>query len=150
MPIFNQHFYDGRVVTTDHIESYRLALRTQFQHLVASEDRFKLLRQEVSEVTRHITNGVRDIITKDKRIRNLVLNQGAVPLGTWTIALDTMATYSLPALQSKIAEMKQELEHGKVEGFPATMFLFNKPTFTTFEPFYTLLFDLIEGEQTVK
>ena len=103
-----------------------------------------LLRQEVVAITRHITDGVRDLITRDKRIHNLVLNQGAVPLGTWSVALDTLAEHSISSIKQKIAEMQRDLEHGRVEGFPATMFLFGKPTFTTFAPFYELVFSLAE------
>ena len=40
--------------------------------------------------------------------------------------------------------MKRELEQGKIEGFPATMFLARKPTFTTLEGFYDVIFDLAE------
>ena len=46
----------------------------------------------------------------------------------------------MPELESKVSEMKYELEHGKVEGFPGTMFLFGKPTFNDFEDFYTVVF----------
>lgn len=143
MAVFNKRFYelgDKKIVLDT--EGYRQALQQSLNQTHSTDEQIRLLRQEVVEITRHITDGIRDLVEHDKHIRNLVLNQGAVPLATWAEALDTLAEHSMPALKQKIAEMQRDLEHGKVEGFPGTMFLHRKPTFTTLEGFYKVVFEL--------
>lgn len=143
MAIFDKRFYeleDKKTVLDT--EGYQQALQQSLNQTHSIDEQIRLLRQEVVEITHHITDGIRDLVEHDKHIRNLVLNQGAVPLATWAESLDTLAEYSMPALKQKIAEMQRDLEHGKVEGFPGTMFLHRKPTFTTLEGFYNVVFEL--------
>src|SRR5574340_1845615 len=144
MPIFNQLFYELKDKTCLDIASYRAALLDALSKCASSTDRDRLLRQEVVEITRHITEGIRDLVKHEKRIRHIVLDLGAVPLATWAEALDSLAEHSMPALKFKIAEMQQELEHGRIEGFPGTMALYGKPTFATFEGFYQVVFEQAE------
>jgi len=44
-------------------------------------------------------------------------------------------------LKQKVDEMRRDLEQGKVEGFIGTMFLYGKPTFSTLENFYEIVFE---------
>lgn len=142
MPIFDKHFYQLGDKNYLDIDGYRTTFQSAFYQYGSSFERDRLLRQEAVEITHHITDGIRDLVEHNRHVRHLVLNLGAVPLATWAEALDTLAQYSIPALQQKIAEMQRDLEHGKVEGFPGTMFLYHKPTFTTLEPFYKVVFEL--------
>lgn len=75
-------------------------------------------------------------------MRDLVLNKGVIPLATWTDYLKELAHQSLTRLRDKIEEMQRELEQGQIGGFPGTMFLYNKPTFVTFDGFYRTIFNL--------
>ena len=131
MTVFNSRFYQFGLNHLD-VEGYKTALANALALCVSDSERDLLLRQEVIEITRHITDGIRDLIKHDRRIRDLVLNQGAVPLATWAKSLDTLAQHSMPVLRQKIQEMERDLEHGRVEGFPGTMALHQKPTFTAF------------------
>lgn len=107
------------------------------------------MRQEAVEITRHVTDGIRDLVKHDKRIRHLVLDLGAVPLATWAEALDTLAEHSMPILKQKITEMRRDIEQGRIEGFPGTMVLYGKPTFATFEDFYRIVFEQAERLETL-
>ena len=40
--------------------------------------------------------------------------------------------------------MKHELENGKVEGLPATLFIARKPSFTTLDGFFNIIFELAD------
>ncbi|MGC1375364.1 MAG: hypothetical protein WA821_04020 [Anaerolineales bacterium] len=105
------------------------------------DEREIILRQEAIEMTRHVTEGIRDLVKHNKHIHHLVLDLGAVPLATWSDALDALAGSSLLALKQKVGEMRRDLEQGKVEGFTGTMFLYGKPTFATLENFYAIVFE---------
>jgi hypothetical protein len=41
-------------------------------------------------------------------------------------------------------QLRRDLEHGKIEGFPGTMLLHGKPTFATLEGFYQVVFEQAE------
>jgi hypothetical protein len=144
MPIFDTSYYSLENEQHFDTDRYRTALDDELGKPITKDEKASILQSEAIEITRHITDGIRDLIKQDKRIRNLVLNQGAVPLATWTESLDKMATFSLSHLRNKILEMKQDLENGKVEGFPATLFFFKKPSFTTLEDFYQIVFEIAE------
>jgi hypothetical protein len=144
MPVFEKRFYSLGDKSNLDIDGYRAALLSALSQCISFADRDKLLRQEAVEITRHVTDGIRDLIKHDRRIRRLVLDQGAVPLATWAEALDTLAEHSMPALKRKIVEMQRDLEHGRIEGFPGTMILYGKPTFATFEDFYRVVFEQAE------
>ena len=144
MNIFDMRFCSDSAFNTPDVPGYRTALLRALNQTTSLTERDILLRQEAVAITRQITDGIRDLIDHNKKIRNLVYNEGAVPLGTWTQALDTLADKSMPQLKRKIEEMKRDLEHGRVGGFPGTMILYGKPTFTTLEPFYSLVFALAE------
>lgn len=144
MPIFQKSFYSLGENQFSDIERYRIALIEELDGHNTNEEKASILRIEAIELTKHITDGVRDLIIHDRRIHNLVLNQGAIPLASWAESLDIMATFSIKELKYKILEMKQELENGKVEGFPATLYILGKPSFTTFDGFYNIIFDLAE------
>ncbi len=141
MPVFDKCFYQLSAQSQLDIDGYRAALLSALSQCASPADHDSLLRQEAVEITRHVTDGIRDLITHDRRIRHLVLDLGAVPLATWTEALGTLAEHSLPALKQKIAEMQRDLEHGRIQGFPGTMVLYGKPTFATFEAFYRVVFE---------
>jgi len=137
MPIFDQRFYEGSNPKAHGVDEYRTALRTA---LATTNDGETALKQEVVAITRTITDGIRDLITHDRHIYDIVFVQGAVPLATWTAALDKMSEHSISSLKIKIAEMELALEHGRVGQFPGTMLLYHKPIFTTFAPFYDIVF----------
>jgi hypothetical protein len=105
MLIFTKRFYQLRDKDYLDVDSYRAALLTALSQYASPADCDRLLRQEVVEITRHITDGIRDWIGSDRRVRHLALDLGAVPLATWAEALDTLAERSIPALKWKIAEM---------------------------------------------
>ena len=144
MIVFNESLY--RIGESQKYDSdkYKMDLIVELDKCVSNDEKAAQLRNELIYITRHITDGVRDLIKQDKRIRDLVLNQGAIPLASWAEQLDIMANFSIRKLKYKINDMKKELEHGRVQGFPGTMFLFNKPTFTTLEGFYSILFSLAD------
>lgn len=142
MPVFDKCFYKLGQKNVLDVEGYKQALRQTLSDCGSPTERDQLLRQEAVQITHHITDGIHDLVEHNRHVRHLVLNLGAVPLATWAEALDTLAQYSIPALKQKIAEMQRDLEHGKVEGFPGTMFLYRKPTFTTLEGFYNVVFEL--------
>jgi hypothetical protein len=146
MTIFNDSYYQGREVSTAQVAAYAQALDTAIRGCADSTSRETLLRGEIAAVTRSIIDGIQDVIKHNRTIRNLVLNQGAIPLGTWTCYLDELTKRSLPEVRAKLDEMRRELEEGKISGFPGTMFLFNKPTFVTFEDFYEAIFDSADAE----
>ena len=143
MPIFNERHYQTASHKPD-IAGYQTDLRLALSQCATTEAREGLLRGEVIEMTRHVTDGIRDLIKNDRRIRNLVLNQGAVPLASWTNALDGMAQRPLPVLKTQIATMHRDLEQGKIQGFPGTMVLYGKPTFATLEDFFAVVFSEAE------
>jgi hypothetical protein len=143
MPVFNERFYKSAPNTPD-VDGYRAALKTALSECATPEERDMLLRSEATEMTKHVTDGVLDLINRDRRIHNLVLNQGAVPLASWMEKLNRMAKRSLPELQGEIAEMRRDLEQGRIQGFPGTMVLYGKPTFTTLEVFYNVVFAMAE------
>jgi len=128
------------------VAAYAQALDTAIRNCPDSPARRALLRGEIAAVTRPIIDGIQDLIKHNRTIRNLVLNQGAIPLGTWTCYLGELTKRSLPEVRAKLDEMRRELEEGKISGFPGTMFLFNKPTFVTFEGFYGAIFDCADAE----
>ena len=145
MPIFSDRFYHlGKNRFLD-IDGYKLALRKSLDSCASSDDRQSLLRQEVIEITMYVTNGIRDLIKTDKHIHNIVLNQGDVPLAFWTRILDGMALAPLPVWRKQIDDMRSELENGRIQGFPATMELHDKPTFATLDGFYRYIFELVDS-----
>jgi len=137
MAIFRTEFYKPE----QNVTGYRAALRQTLAQCQSPDERDVILRQEAIEITRHVTDGIRDLVKHDKHIRYLVLELGAVPLATWSDALDALAGGSLLALKQKVDEMRRDLEQGKVEGFIGTMFLYGKPTFATLENFYEIVFE---------
>jgi hypothetical protein len=50
----------------------------------------------------------------------------------------------MPELKDKIGEMTRDLAHGRIQGFPGTMFLSGKPTFADLDGFYEIVFDLAD------
>lgn len=138
MPVFDSRFYDGPNPRKGGVEAYRHAL---LEAAKAEQDTEALVRQEVTAITKAITDGIRALIEEDRRVGDLV-RSGVVPLATWTDALLKIASMSREAMQRKIAEMERELQHGKVQGFPATLFMAGKPSFTTFKGFYEVAFNL--------
>jgi hypothetical protein len=146
MTIFSNSYYQGREVSATQVATYAQALNTAIGGCPDPAARGALLRGEIAAVTRPIINGIQDVIKENRAIRNLVLNQGAIPLGTWTCYLGELTKRPLPEIRAKLDEMRRELEEGKISGFPGTMFLFNKPTFVTFEGFYGAIFARAESE----
>lgn len=142
MPIFGTSFYHGRQVTDDDVARYKHVLTSVLTSCPSPSECEQLLKDEAVEVTRHIIEAVRVIIKKDRHVRDLVLNQGAIPLATWTDHLRALSHRSLPYLQAAIGEMRRGMEQGQVGGFAGTMILYDQPTFATFEPFYTTIFTL--------
>ncbi len=142
MAIFSTRFYNGRDEAACDIEGYKHALELALQACPSDADKEHVLREEAIEVTRHIIDGIRDIIKRDRNVRDLVLNKGVIPLATWTDYLNQLSHQSLIRLKEKIDEMQRELEQGQIGGFPGTMFLYNKPTFVTFAAFYSTIFAL--------
>lgn len=144
MPIFENSYYGlGKNQFCD-TERYKKSVENELDKMSSKDEKTKVLHDELIELTRHITEGIRDLIKYDRRVRDLVLNQGVIPLATWADSLDNKAFTSLLILKNKVNDMKQELEDGKVEGLLGTMFLHNKPTFETFEKFYDIIFDLAD------
>lgn len=144
MAVFDTRFYTlGKQGELD-VDGYRAALQVALDQCASDAERNRLLREEAVDITRHITDGIRDLVEHDPKIRHLVLNLGAVPLATWAESLDTLAEHSMPALKKKIAQMRRELEEGGIQGFPGTMFLYGKPSFVTFEGFYKAVFEIAE------
>lgn len=137
MPIFRSDFYKP----VPNVDGYRTALHQALTQCQSSFERDAILRQETIAITHEVTNGIRDLVKHDKHIHHLVLNLGVIPLATWSDALDALAGGSLLALKQKIDEMSRDLEQGKVEGFLGTMFLYDKPTFTSLEDFYKIVFE---------
>lgn len=137
MSLFGPRFYAGSKATEHGVEQYRALL---LQTLSTSDDRSLVLKEEIVAITKTITDGIRDLIATDRNVRHLVLDLAVVPLATWAAALDKMSAESLPALKRKIAEMEHDLEHRRIGPFPGTMLLNQKPTFTTFAPFYEVVF----------
>jgi len=146
MPVFDESFYrEGNKLKQQSAcdyDGYKQELANALDRCVTLNLQASLLKAEAVEITRHVTDAIRDLVLTDKRIRRLVLDEGAIPLTTWSEALDSLAERSLPELKGRIAEMANDLEHGHIQGFPATMFLYGKPTFTTLEGFYKIVFDL--------
>lgn len=137
MPIFSTKYYQPKKNAT----GYREAVHSALAQCASQEEKETILLEEASEITSHVTEGIRDLIKHNKKIHDLVLNQGAIPLATWAEALDSRANRSLVAMKKKVDEMKRDLEQGKVESFPGTMILYGKQTFTTLEEFYDVVFE---------
>ncbi len=144
-PVFHEKFYKARQTTDVAVAAYREALMDALTDCKSDTERDHLLRLEAIEITRQITDGIRDLIKGNRNVRDLVLNQGAVPLATWAESLDKMAELSIPMLKQRIAQMQRELEHGRVSGFPGTLLLYDKPSFTTLLKFYDTVFELAEA-----
>jgi hypothetical protein len=137
MAIFSTQYYQPR----KNVSGYRHAVHQALAKCSSPEEEEALLRDEAIEMTSHVTEGIRDLIKHNKKIHDLVLNQGAIPLATWAEALDSRANRSLVAMKQKVEEMKRDLEQGKVETFPGTMIMNGKPIFTTLEEFYNVVFE---------
>lgn len=137
MAIFSIQYYQPR----KNVAGYRDAVHQALARCNSPEEKEAFLRDEAVEMTRHVTEGIRDLIKNNKKMHDLVLNQGAIPLATWAEALDSRANRSLAAMKLKVEEMKRELEQGKVESFPGTMILYGKQTFTTLEEYYDVVFE---------
>jgi hypothetical protein len=137
MPIFSTKYYQP----SKNVTGYREAVHKALAQCASQEEKETILREEAIEITSHVTEGIRDLIKHNKKIHDLVLNQGAIPLATWAEALDSRANRSLAAMKKKVDEMKRDLEQGKVESFPGTMILYGKQTFTTLEEFYDIVFE---------
>src|SRR5712692_3639112 len=142
MVTFSSQFYQRGDRIIPNVNAYKTALEAALSQGASSELRCDMLRQEVIEITRHITEGIRDLIKRDRSIKRLVLDEGEVPLATWTEMLNTMAEQSMSAIERKIIEMRRELAQGRHEGFAGTLFILGKPDFTTFEGFYDTVFKL--------
>jgi len=145
MSIFNTTYYSEGVTQILKDREYEKALQDDLKLRNTSAEKVIILRDEVKEITKHITNGIRDIIRQDRKIRDLVLNKGALPLATWADKLDSVSETSVLAFRNIINDMQYQLEHGKIQGFPGTMILYQKPTFITFDPFYTIVFSLLDS-----
>ena len=144
MAILSDRFYRvGKDLFSD-VDNYRETLTEAFNKCRSQDERDNLLREELVELTRHITDGIRDILKQDRRLYDLVCNKGALPLATWTASLDKMAKESAPELEQKIKKMEHDLENCRVDGFTATMFLYRKPSFVTFNRFYKLIFEMMK------
>lgn len=137
MPIFSTKYYQPN----KNITAYRDAVHQALTQCASQEEKETILREEAIEITSHVTEGIRDLVKHNKHIHRLVLDQGAIPLATWAEALDSRANRSLTAMKLKVEEMKRDLEQGKVESFPGTMIMHGKPTFTTLEEFYDVVFE---------
>lgn len=140
MPIFSNKYYQP----VKDVSGYKNILHQALAQCGSPEEKEALLREEAIEMTRHITEGIRDLIKHNKRIHRLVLDEGVIPLATWSEALDSRANRSLAAMKFKIEEMKRELEQGKIESFPGTMIMKGKQTFTTLEDFFDVVFEGIQ------
>ncbi len=116
MSIFSQSFYQ---VERNHfdVDGYRQALQQTLVQSQSPAEHDHLLRQEVVEITRHITTGIRDLVEHSRHVRHLVLNLGVVPLATWAEALDTLAKHSMPALKQKINKCNATLSRARLKGF---------------------------------
>ena len=90
MPVFDKRFYQLDNKGYLDVDGYEAAILTALSQCASPADCDRLLRQEILEITRHITDGIRNLIEHDRRIRHLVLDLGAVPLATWAEALDTL------------------------------------------------------------
>lgn len=143
MAIFSEDYYSMTIGQPVDVERYAQDLEATLLGVDASTRR-ELLLVEIVAITRHVTDGIRDIVRQDRKIKDLVINKGALPLGTWAAMLDSLSEYSVERLKSVLSEMQSQLEHGKIQGFPATMLLYHKPNFVTLEPFYSYIFNLIE------
>jgi hypothetical protein len=141
--IFCDRYYEGPRPTSDGAHEYRGALTNA---LSTASDRELALKLEAVAITLTITNGIRDVIRHDRHVRHQVLELGTPPLATWSASLDKISKHSLGSLKRRIAEMERELEHGRIGGFPGTMLLYGKPTFTTFAPFYDVVFGMAHDE----
>jgi len=72
----------------------------------------------------------------------LVLEDGQVPLAMWCEALDAAAERSIPEFEARLAKMNKDLAEGHREGFTASLLLYDKPSFTTLDGFYQVVFEL--------
>ncbi|MFZ2949153.1 MAG: hypothetical protein WA003_06680 [Desulfuromonadaceae bacterium] len=142
MTVFNSRYYSLAAGQPTDTAAYSDDLRSALDAITPNLRRTFLVG-EVSAITSHVTDGIRDIVRKDKRVRDLVLNKGALPLATWAEMLDFVSENSVEQLKAILSDMQYQLEHGKIQGFPGTMFIYHKPTFVTLEPFYSLLFSLM-------
>lgn len=137
MPIFSTKYYQP----SKNVAGYREAVHQALAQCDSQDEKEVILREEAIEITSHITDGIRNLVKHNKHIHRLVLDQGAIPLATWAEALDSRANRSLATMKLKVDEMKRDLEQGKVESFPGTMIVHGKPTFTTLEEFYEIVFE---------
>jgi hypothetical protein len=144
MAVFSDRFYEGPRPSAGGVVAYRAAL---MDALSATADREHSLKLEAVAITRTITDGIRDVIRQDKHVRRQVLEYGTPPLATWSASLDKLSEHSLGSLERRIGEMERELEHGRIGGFPGTMLLYGKPTFTTFRPFYDVVFGVAHQDE---
>ena len=138
MPVFDRRYYAGPRPTPDGVERYA---RDAAAAANVAPDREAFVSGEVVAITKAVTDGIVDLIKTDRRVGRLVLS-GDVPLGTWKDALLHIASLPREAMHKKVEQMERELEHGKVQGFPGTLFMSGRPTFTTFRPFYDVVFAL--------
>jgi len=81
MPIFCTEFYKPQ----ENVTGYRAALQQALAQCQSPYGRNAILRQEAIEMTRHVTEGIRDLVKNEKHIRHLVLDLGAIPLATWSM-----------------------------------------------------------------
>lgn len=141
--VFSAGFYGPGEIATDSARRYRELL----EHSFASsphDERLRLLSNEAIEIIRHVTNSIREFVKTNRNVKHLVLDEGAIPLATWTRELDALADSSTAGIKRKLREMEMALQDGRVQGFTASMFIQGKPTFATLKPFYDVVFELID------
>jgi hypothetical protein len=102
MPSFSRRFYSINEQHLVDVDSFQSALLKGLDTCPNLAERPRLLHEELIEITRHITEGVRASIKQDKRIRRLVRDLGVVPLATRTDVLSlrmaiTTQTWHLPS-----------------------------------------------------
>ncbi len=142
MPVFSTDYYVLEHPPKLDVERYRSDLMRRLSGLTSAGEREEALRQELAEMTRHVTEAVRDVIKHNKHVHDLVLDRGVVPLATWAEALDARAGSSIQSIWYKYREMEIGMQRGKYQGFAASMFLMKKPSFESLKPFYDCVFEM--------
>lgn len=121
------------------VERYGTDLNRAVSRYCSMQAKRKFLLDEQTEVMRHITDPIRDLIRTNRNVRQIVLFDGEVPLARWLEELDGVAKRSFTECSQRVVRMNRELAAGRHEGLTGTLFMQNRPTFVSFEGFFGII-----------
>lgn len=121
-------------------DGYKEALQSALVGKGLSEQE-QLLRGEIGAILGRFTDDLQWLIHHDRKVWKTVFEEG-LPLSSWTLYLNSLAKRDWASIEPKILEMRRDMEQGRVQGLPGTMFLYGKMSLVELDPFCQAVFDV--------